>query len=72
CVLNRLVSYGLGRLPEKSEAEWVKNLEKGFAASGYRVRDLMHTIAVDPIFYKASKPSAPANDKTESRQAADR
>ncbi len=72
CVLNRLVSYGLGRLPEKGEAEWVKALEKGFTANGYRVRDLIRTIAVDPIFYKASGPSAPANDKTESRQAADR
>lgn len=72
CVLNRLVSYGLGRLPEKGEAEWVKGLEKSFADNGYRVRDLMRTIAVDPIFYKASGPSAPANDKTESRQAADR
>ena len=70
CVLNRLVSYGLGRLPAKGETEWVKALGKGFADDGYRVRDLVRAIATDPAFYKASGPSVPAEAKPEKSQAA--
>ena len=69
CVLNRMVSYGLGRLPEKGEADWVKGLDKSFAGGGYRVRDLMHTIAIDPVFYKASAPVTTAANETEMKSA---
>ena len=58
------------RLPEKGEAEWIKTLGKGFADDGYRVRDLVRTIATDPAFYKASGPSAPAEVKSAKSQAA--
>jgi hypothetical protein len=68
CMLNRLVSYGLGRLPEKGEEPWVKQLEKTFADGGYRVFDLMRIIATDPVFYKATKPADTTAAASESRQ----
>ncbi len=61
CVLNRMVSYGLGRIPDRGETPWVKQLEKDFAENGYRVLDLMKRIVTDPVFYKvtAPKPTVP-------------
>ncbi len=56
CVLNRLVSYGLGRMPDRAEMPWVKDLEKRFVEDGYSVFNLMERIANDPAFYKASAP----------------
>jgi hypothetical protein len=56
CVLNRLVSYGLGRMPDRSETPWVDVLKADFAESGYSVFDLMKRIATDPAFYKATAP----------------
>ncbi len=61
CVLNRMVSYGLGRMPERSETPWVKTLEKDFAESGYSVFELMKRIASDPDFYKATAPKPAIN-----------
>jgi hypothetical protein len=61
CVLNRMVSYGLGRMPERSETPWVKTLEKDFAESGYSVFELMKRIASDPDFYKATAPKPVIN-----------
>ena len=54
CLVNRLTSYSLGRGPAKSEAEWVKTLNDSFAKQGYRVPDLMRTIATSPEFYQVS------------------
>ncbi len=54
CVVNRLTSYALGRGPAKSEGEWVKTLNETFARQGYRVPDLMRTIATSPEFYQVS------------------
>jgi hypothetical protein len=57
CVLSRMVSYGLGRKPADGEASWVDSLSKSFAASGYRIPDLMRQIAVSPNFFVASPPA---------------
>ncbi len=54
CLVNRLTSYSLGRGPAKSEAAWVKSLNEAFATQGYRVPDLMRTIATSPEFYQVS------------------
>ncbi len=54
CLVSRISSYGLGRMPAKSELVWVKDLETGFAAQGYRLRDLMARIATSAEFYEAS------------------
>ena len=54
CLVNRLTSYGLGRGPAKSEGEWVSALGDAFAKNGYRVPDLMRTIATSPEFYQVS------------------
>ena len=59
CLLNRLTSYALGRGPAKSEADWVKALEGSFAEHGYRVADLMRTIATSPEFYQVSVAQEP-------------
>ncbi len=56
CVINRMVSYGLGRTPDRNEMPWVKDLEKTFSDEGYSVLKLMARIATDPAFYKASAP----------------
>ncbi len=56
CVLNRMVSYGLGRVPDRNEMPWVKDLEKHFIDEGYSVVKLMERIAIDPAFYKATAP----------------
>jgi hypothetical protein len=56
CLVNRLVSYGLGRVPDRTETPWVKDLEKNFADSGYSLFNLMKRIATDPGFYKATAP----------------
>lgn len=56
CVINRMVSYGLGRSPDRNEMPWVKDLEKQFSGEGYSVLKLMERVATDPAFYKASAP----------------
>ena len=61
CVLNRLVAYGFGRMPGRSETPWVKDLEKSFAERGYSMFDLMKRIASDPVFYRATPPKAEAS-----------
>ena len=54
CLVNRLYSYALGRPPAKGEAEFVKYLEKGFAADGYRMTDLLRRIATSDAFYRVA------------------
>ncbi len=46
CVVSRLASYALGRVPAPDERDWIGALGKDFAAHGYRFPDLMRAIAV--------------------------
>ncbi len=62
CVVSRASSYGLGRLPGKDDAEWVKNLQAGFKEDGYRFPDLLRRIATSPEFYRVAPPQMGAID----------
>jgi len=54
CVVNRLTSYGLGREIPRSQAEWMKTVQASFAKNGYRITDLMKTLATSPEFYQSA------------------
>jgi hypothetical protein len=69
CVVTRISSYGLGRLPAKDDAEWVKNLQAGFKEDGYRFPALLRRIATSPEFYRVAPPRMGAID-TPSKLAA--
>ena len=46
----------VGRSTVDAEQVYTVDLSKSFAANGYRVPDLMRTIAVGKIFYAVSAP----------------
>ena len=54
CLVNRVYSYGTGRPPARGEAEFVKYLEDGFAADGYKITGLFRRIATSEAFYKVA------------------
>ena len=60
CLVNRLYSYGVGRKIEENEFEWIKYLETRFAEEGYRVPDLLRTIAMSDAFYSVESPDLAA------------
>ena len=53
CVVNRLVSYGLGRAPVEKEHAWVDGLKAQFIKDGHVIPDLMRRIATSPEFFRA-------------------
>jgi len=54
CLVNRMTAYGMGRDTSRSQAGWSKQLQASFAQNGYRVTDLMKTIAGSPEFFKST------------------
>ena len=54
CLVRRLTAYGLGREVPASRADWLKGLQESFGKEGYRVTDLMKTIATSPEFYQSA------------------
>jgi hypothetical protein len=64
CLASRLFSYGSGRAPVKSEANWVRYVGKQFAADGYRVPDLLRRIATSDALYRATVPQSAAADES--------
>ena len=56
CLVSRLASYALGRLPGAGEQAWVTALQASFAENGYRVPDLMREIAVSDAYYRRALP----------------
>jgi hypothetical protein len=69
CLVNRMYEYGVGRVPAKSEAEWMGGLQKDFQAANYRLPDLMRKIATSDAFYRVAAPQLGALD-TPSKLAA--
>lgn len=53
CLVTRLTSYAVGRVPVSGEKLWLERLQSGFAADGYRVPDLVKKIATSPEFFMA-------------------
>lgn len=70
CVVSRAMSYGLGRLPAKTEGEWVKATQKKFQDANYRFPDLMRQIAISSEFYRVAPPQMGALDNPASIRAA--
>ena len=57
CVVNRLYSYGVGRIPAESEKSFLTYLQREFADGGYRFPDLLRLIATSEAFYRAEFPN---------------
>ena len=62
CLVSRVYSYAVGRPAAKGESDWVKSLDKDFAANGYRYPDLLRRIATSDDFYRVSAPETGALD----------
>ena len=54
CLVTRLTSYALGRVPANDEKTWIESLQSGFAKEGYRVPDLFKHVATSPEFFKVA------------------
>ena len=69
CLVSRLYSYAAGRVPSKGETEWMRYLEKSFAADGYKFGGLMRRIATSEALYRVSAPQTGALDATSQKLA---
>ena len=59
CLVRREYSYATGRGAARRDMAWIRYLEKGFAADGYRVPELMRRIALSKNLYRVSPPAGP-------------
>ncbi len=64
CLTQRLYAYASGRSPVKAEREWMGYLEERFAASGYRLPELLREIVLSDAFYRIAPPQADAGAAT--------
>jgi hypothetical protein len=61
CLVNRMYAYGVGRVPTKGEANWLRTaIEPRFAADGYKVMSLLRQIALSDAFYTVVSPQGDA------------
>lgn len=58
CFVDKLYRSAVGRELIPGERPWMDYLNQSFATNGYRVPDLMRTIALSRTFYAVSAPSA--------------
>lgn len=56
CLVERMYRYAVGRDTEMEERPYMDYLTKSFAASGFRVPELMRTIALSENFFAISAP----------------
>jgi hypothetical protein len=54
CLVTRLYAYATGRSRTKADADFEKQLAKGFADSGYQLPALMRAIATGDEFYRVA------------------
>jgi hypothetical protein len=59
CLVRRIYSYGTGGPLTGSSNDQIDALTKVFAASGYRVPELMRAIAISDAFIRVSEPETP-------------
>ena len=69
CLVNRVFSYGASRAVTRDDREWLKDVRKSFAKSGYTLRGLLRTIATSDHFYRGSAPDLEGSDAAESEVA---
>jgi len=67
CLADNLYRYGVGRNYTKGETAWRDYVRASFEASGYKVPQLLRTIATSDAFYAVT---APAADPLPSKNAA--
>ena len=71
CLVNRAYSYAVGHTAQKGEGEFVKYLEKSFAADGYRIPALLRRISESDAFYRVSPMATGALENPSSKLAAE-
>lgn len=59
CLVRRIYSYATGRSTVRRDMPWIRYLEKAFASDGYRVPELLGSIATSENFYRVSRPPMP-------------
>ena len=69
CIVKRVYAYGTGSQTTAADAEVLKYLNARFESTGYRVPDLLRTIALSKSFTEF-KEEAPAKPEAKSAQAA--
>lgn len=57
CLVRNVYSYGTGRTTDERDEDYLADQSAAFAASGYRLPDLMMQIASSPEFFKAVIPA---------------
>ena len=60
CLVEKMLRTAVGRSPQPSEAPYLGYLLETFASSGYRVPELMRTIALSDNFYAVSNTNEPS------------
>jgi hypothetical protein len=68
CLVKRVYAYGTGSQTTNDDAEMLKFLNARFEAAGYRVPDLLRTIALSNSFSEF-KEAAPATDEAKTASA---
>ena len=58
CLVNRLYAYAVARPPAGGEREWLSYQEKRFSDNGYRLPDLLRSIATSRAFYAIAREPA--------------
>ena len=67
CIVRRVFSYGVGGRSRPSDAELLKYFNEHFAAGGYRLPELMKSVAMSDAFVEINnQPAQPAPVKTAS------
>lgn len=62
CLVEKMYRFAVGRDTTMEERPYMDYLTKSFATNGYRVPDLMRTIALSHNFFAVSRPVGTGND----------
>ena len=57
CLVRNVYAYGVGRKTDERDEDYLTDQAKAFAATGYRLPDLMMQIASSPEFFKVVVPT---------------
>jgi hypothetical protein len=57
CLVDRLFSYAVGRVPDREDHEVLDYFQKAFAADHYRVPELLKRIALSDALYRVAPPA---------------
>ncbi len=56
CLVDRMAAYAVGRTPSRDDAPLITYLEKDFEKDGYKVPELLRTIALSDFIFAVSPP----------------